>query len=189
MYRCWRVFNFLRSPLAVCFYTNLNDISLLLILLFGPISILYFALGAMLIDFILTVSTQQISAELNLTMTSWWRHHDNCINSAIKLYLMIKRGDQIQLYLFNYFAYFLVAALLITSYFVQGSLAQGEHNFTVSEFTWETHPTLVTSFEKKHKKLRVSFILLTLVKSNRSASHPDTKNYPKFKFFWSFGTN
>ena len=43
---------------------------------------------------------------------------------------MIKRGDQIQLYLFNYFAYFLVAALFITSYFVQGPLAQGEPNFT-----------------------------------------------------------
>lgn len=151
MYRCWRVFNFLRSPLAVCFYTTLNDISLLLILLFGPISILYFALGAMLIDFILTVSTHQISAELNLTMTSWWRHHDNCINSAIKLYLMIKRGDQIQLYLFNYFAYFLVAALLITSYFVQGSLAQGEPNFTESEFTWDAPHFSYIIWEKNIK--------------------------------------
>ena len=42
---------------------------------------------------------------------------------------MIKRGDEIKLYIFNYFAYFLVAALLITSYFVQ-PLAQGEPSFT-----------------------------------------------------------
>ena len=104
---------------------------------------------------------------------------------------MIKRGDQIQLYLFNYFAYFLVAALLITSYFVQGSLAQGEHNFTESEFTWDAphFSNIIWVTSKKHKKLRVSFILLTLVESNRSPSHPDTKNYPKFKLVWSFGTN
>ena len=56
----------------------------------------------------------------------------------------MKRGDQIQLYLFNYFAYFLVAALLITSYFVQGPLAQGEPNFTE-----RIHFKIVTSFEKK----------------------------------------
>ena len=47
---------------------------------------------------------------------------------------MIKRGDEIQHYLSNYVAYFLVAALLITSYFVQ-PLTQGEPNFR-NEFIW-----------------------------------------------------
>lgn len=64
---------------------------------------------------------------------------------------MIKRGDQIQLYLFNYFAYFLVAALLITSYFVQGSLAQGEPNFTESEFTWDAPHFSYIIWEKNIK--------------------------------------
>ena len=38
---------------------------------------------------------------------------------------MVKRGDKIKHYLFNYFTYFLVTVLVITSYFVQ-PLAQGE---------------------------------------------------------------
>ena len=41
---------------------------------------------------------------------------------------MIKRADRVKFYIFNYCPYLLIAALLLTSYFVQSSdsPAQGE---------------------------------------------------------------
>merc|ERR1719427_1515539 len=46
------------------------------------------------------------------------------LDFIITIYIMSKRGDRVQLYIWNYFSYFLVPALLITTYFVQ-PLTQG----------------------------------------------------------------